>query len=362
LSTESAARAASELELSAVSRKFDSLQTEHEALKGTVAELQKRAALVPRLQKAVMDLRTEHAAIGQKLAAKMTQEEEIAALLQRLLPSLPPFSKDLFADYVKRFLGGFPRLIVRRTLASFTSVARQITSAVDRLAVRSASFNKKVAALTARHRPVAAALAVLTGSYSRSLAMLFPAAQKITIKVPPDVLHARIGKIQALLQSIFALLPLSNCHIPADIYGLSLGLRRIFESETIPDSLGDLARDIDASEIKLSPIEERPGLVRSLLAQGEEMVRMLNGSMPLVSIVETLARELAIDPAPPATDDGLVELLGILRRRIDATAGVSANFRKYAEGVQALLQGISKSLPATLDPLLEQLRHPVIPD
>jgi hypothetical protein len=242
-------------------------------------------------------------------------------------------------------------------------------AAVAEAARRSAQFNRRVSALADRFRDLRAkygrtvqSFVALSRSYTDSLGLLFPAAHKITVRDPPQVLHAQIAKVQALLRSVFALVPRVKYELPSDVYGLALGLRRVFEGEALPESLGDLTVQITEDQIAQLSAEGSPGLVESLLVHAQQIGAMLNSSIALETVVEMLANQLAITELPPPTDEGMLELFEILQNRLAQMATVKSSFRKYFDSVRSLLDGIAKSLPATLDSIVAELRKPPMID
>jgi hypothetical protein len=150
---------------------------------------------------------------------------------------------------------------------------------------------------------------------------------------------------------VFAFVP-KPFQLPNDIYGLTVGLRRVLESSGIPDTLGDVTENVDAA----AAAKETPGLIRSLLRNLDNMGQLLTGSLPLGSFVQRLATALKVDTMPPPTDEGLEDLFGILRTRLNVANAVRGGVREYIDNVQALVLGLGESIPSTLGPLADKLK------
>jgi hypothetical protein len=134
-----------------------------------------------------------------------------------------------------------------------------------------------------------------------------------------------------------------------------LGLRRFFQADTVSQSLGDLSANVDSTDLPNPP---PMGILRTLLLQCEQMGQLLNTAMPLESIVDVLAGRLNVSPVPPPTDEGFEAILDELSARLKQKEDLRRKFLRYTETVHSLLSGIGKSLPHTLDHLVEELKRP----
>jgi ABC-type transporter Mla subunit MlaD len=329
-------------------------------------ELQKRASVIPRLSKELTDHRAENAKLTQRVNSLSSHEAEVATVMKSLVPQLPAYSADSFREYSNLFIKGFARQLTARVSERFNDTLDRVVRRTAAFARQSAQFDAKVAAVTAKcaefrgkFMRAARSLNGITASYTDSLSLLFPPSHGVTVQSSPAAIHAQLAKVQALLRSLFRLLPDPKMPLPENLYGLALGLRRFLEATDIPQTLGDLTEDLPLSAIAL-PESTSPGLVPFLLSTCQNLGQMLNSSMPLATLVDYLSSCLSVNPPPPATDAGFTSLTQELSRQLRQRDEVKSRFSKYADAVQSLLAGIAKSLPRTLDSLVETLRHPDI--
>jgi predicted nucleic acid-binding Zn-ribbon protein len=353
--------------------KFEAVSKDHAQLTTQFAELQKRASVIPRLNKALTDLKAEHAkltqqadALQQKANSLSSHEAEVASLMKSFVPTLPHYSPEHFPEYSTLFIKGFAQLLTTRAADRLSASLNRVNARLNTYARQYAQFSTKVTAVTTRCRhfrtrflETSRAFQAISLSYSDSLSLIFPPSHRLTIQSPASQIHGQLAKVQALLHSLFLLLPKINIPLPDNLYSLALGLRRVLETNDIPQTLGDLTEDLSPAAITL-PESPSLGLVPYLLSSCEDLGQMLNNAMPLSTVVEYLSDHLAVSPVPPATDAGFEALTNELKKQLRARDEMKSRFTKYADNVQSLLAGVAKSLPHTLDSLVETLRHPDI--
>jgi hypothetical protein len=194
-------------------------------------------------------------------------------------------------------------------------------------------------------------------SLTESLAFIFPPSFGLSWKSPPVLVQAKLKTINALLLSVFQLVPhFAFQSRPIGIYQAALALRRFAEStDPPPIDFGDLSRDVTGEELDAG--QRQVGRFWESENRLHELEDIVEHSVEH-SILAQLFDSLFGMTSDNFDDDVLIDHMQALEMKLRLVKQRELAFTQYTDHVMALLNGLGAAIPSTLDSLVHELRHP----
>ncbi|EAY20229.1 hypothetical protein TVAG_021760 [Trichomonas vaginalis G3] len=195
------------------------------------------------------------------------------------------------------------------------------------------------------------AMNTIIDTYRHTLKSLFPPAMNLNpLSKSKDIVRA-VNKLQALMFSLFPLIPGIQPPEKPHIYLMAVAIRRIIGSERNEDV--DINKDISLSELKAMPINKS----RFFYYEGKihDLEEQLNGVIPIEEVGNMAGRIIGRENPQIKTRKQLVDLLQEITDKYSTAGQIAEEYNDFKEATWALLRGIEGVIPASLAPLVQRL-------